>query len=280
MTHLFSEQKIDCHAHIFDPARFPYGENNRFHPAGGELGSVEQLGHVMQAYGVHHVLLVQPNSGYGGDNRYLLDAIEHGAGRYKGIAIVPHNIGLAELQSLRAQGIVGAALNTTFDGVAYYRNARGLLEKLAELEMFANIQVQDDELLSFMPWLENIPVRILLDHCGRPRARDGMGSATGQALAKLAASGRAYIKISGFSKFSHRPYPFTDIHRQVLALIDAFGWERCLWASDWPFLRAPARQDYGPLLQLAATTFFPDARQRRAVFWDNPRKLFGFDTAH
>ena len=48
-----------------------------------------------------------------------------------------------------------------------------------------------------------------------------------------------------------------------------------MWASDWPFLRAPERQDYGPLVQLAGQ-LFPDANDRRKLFWDTPNRLFNF----
>ena len=61
----------------------------------------------------------------------------------------------------------------------------------------------------------------------------------------------------------------------VDALIDAFTPQALVWASDWPFLRAPARIDYGPL-QALARDWLPDATDRRAVLWDTPRRLFGF----
>ena len=48
-----------------------------------------------------------------------------------------------------------------------------------------------------------------------------------------------------------------------------------MWGSDWPFLRAPERIDYGPLLDLM-DTLVPDAPSRRKVLWDTPRRLFGF----
>ena len=63
--------------------------------------------------------------------------------------------------------------------------------------------------------------------------------------------------------------------RIVRAMVEAFTLEHCLWASDWPFLRAPQRQDYGPLVELAEM-LFPDAAERRKLFWDTPRRLFGF----
>ena len=45
--------------------------------------------------------------------------------------------------------------------------------------------------------------------------------------------------------------------------------------SDWPYLRAPERQDYGPLVQLAGQ-LFPNANDRRKLFWDTPNHLFKF----
>ena len=55
----------------------------------------------MKTYGVTHALLVQPNSGYGNDNRCLLDAIARSNGRMKGIAIIPFDADLAALRSCK-----------------------------------------------------------------------------------------------------------------------------------------------------------------------------------
>ena len=42
-----------------------------------------------------------------------------------------------------------------------------------------------------------------------------------------------------------------------------------MWASDWPYLRAVERQDYGPLVRLVEL-LFPDPDDRRALFWEYP----------
>src|SRR5687767_13214524 len=102
---VFDEPKIDCHNHILDPLRFPYRADTPFRPAGQEIATASQINHVFQAYGVRNALLVQPNSGYGDDNRCLLDAIASSGGRFKGIAIVPHDIALADLAELKSKGI-------------------------------------------------------------------------------------------------------------------------------------------------------------------------------
>jgi len=57
--------------------------------------------------------------------------------------------------------------------------------------------------------------------------------------------------------------------------VEAFTLERCLWASDWPFLRAPMRIDYGVLLAIGER-WFPDPAGRRKLLWETPKALFGF----
>ena len=37
------QRRIDCHVHVFDPARFPYAANTFYRPSGGETGSTADL---------------------------------------------------------------------------------------------------------------------------------------------------------------------------------------------------------------------------------------------
>jgi predicted TIM-barrel fold metal-dependent hydrolase len=272
---IFNEPKIDCHTHVFDPVKFPYGKDIEYKPSGQEVGNAAQLRQVMKTYGVSHSLLVQPNSGYGSDNSCMLDAIAHGGGRLKGIAIIDFDADLATLKQFKSQGIVGAAFNPTFHGNDYYKRSAGLIAKLAELDMFLNLQIEHDQLLMFVPWIEDIPVRVLIDHCGRPTPQAGLDQPGFKALLKLARTNRVSVKLSGYSKFSVSGYPFEDCWPFVRALVDNFTLEHCLWASDWPYLRAPQRQDYGPLVDLVEV-LFPNAADRRALLWDTPRRLLGF----
>jgi predicted TIM-barrel fold metal-dependent hydrolase len=272
---IFKEPKIDCHVHVLDPVVFPYGKDIAYKPSGPEIGTPAQLRQVMQTYGVSQALLVQPNSGYGSDNSCMLDTIARGGGRYKGIAIIGFDADMAALRDLKAQGVVGAAFNPTFHGIDYYKRSAGLISKLAELDMFLQIQSEHDQLSLFVPWIEAMPIRVLIDHCGRPTPEAGLGQPGFQALLRLARTQRVSVKLSGYAKFSKLPYPFEDTWPFVRAIVDAFTLDRCMWASDWPFLRALQRQDYGPLVELAEV-LFPDLAERRTLFCDTPRRLFGF----
>jgi len=271
---IFDLPKIDGHCHVLDPARFAYGADIAYHPAGQEIGTADYFQHVLDAYGVRHALLVGPNSGYGYDNRCLLDAIARGQGRFKGIAVLPAGTSTAELQDLQAQGIVGVAFNAALHGFAYYQDVGPLLTRLAALGMWAQFQVSKNLLLDFLPMIEASGVQVMIDHCGRPDLADGPDAPGVRALLNLGEQGQAVIKLSGFAKFSQQAYPFDDARAHVRRVLDAYGPERCIWASDWPYLRAPYRLDYGTLLRLTEQWFSP--REVRQMVWDAPAKLLGW----
>lgn len=272
---VFDEAKIDTHCHVLDPARFPYAPDVAYRPAGQELGPLDQYLQVMEAYGIRRALLVGPNSGYNLDNRCLLDALERGGVRFKGIAVVPLAIGRDALIELRARGVIGVAFNATLLGTAYYANTAPLLRTLAELDMLLSLQVEHDQLVALRPMLEDSGIRVLVDHGGRPDPSRGLGQPGFQALLALARNGRTAVKLSGYQKFSALPPPWPDARPFVDALLDAFTPDACLWASDWPFLRAPQRLDIGPLLRLVEQ-LLPDAADRQRLFWDTPRRWLGF----
>lgn len=271
---VFEEPKVDAHCHVFDPARFPYAPDVTYRPAGPELAPLAQYLLVMEAYGIRHALLVGPNSGYGHDNRCLLDALECGEGRFKGIAFVPLDTGREALVDLRAQGVIGVALNATALGTAHCLQAGPLLRRLAGLDMLVSLQVEGDQLVELLPVLKPSGVRLLIDHCGRPAIDREIGQPGFQALLGLARTGRVAVKLSGPQKFSALPAPFDDTRPFVEALLDAFTPDACLWGSDWPFLRAPQRLDMGPMLR-QVERLLPDPADRRKVFWDTPRRLLG-----
>jgi predicted TIM-barrel fold metal-dependent hydrolase len=275
---MFRQPKIDSHVHVFDPARFPYALDTWYRPAGTETGTALDLGHVLDAHGVQHALIVGPNSGYGLDNRCLLDALAQGTGRYKGIAVVRNDASRTELQDLQAAGVIGVAFNAALLGVDFYRDTGPLLERLRDLGLWAQVQVQADELVAFKPMLQDSGARLLFDHCGRPDPKAGVHQAGFAALLALAGTGRACVKLSGLTKCSALPYPYPDAWPYVQALLEAYTPQNLVWASDWPFLRAPARIDYGPLLALFEQ-LLPDAHARQAVMWDTPHRLFGFAAA-
>lgn len=272
---IYDEPKIDCHNHLFDPTHFPFQADTRYSPAGQEVAPLLQFERVLDAYGVQHALLVQPTSGYGTDNSLLLHALAHDARRFKGIALVAHDTGVDALAALKAQGVVGVAFNVALEGVGVMHDAAPLFGRLAELDMFAQVQVQGDQLVELLDLIEHNPTPLLIDHCGRPEVSRGLSQPGFKALLQLASNERTCVKLSGMQKYAHHDHLQQQAGLYVQALLEAFGGEACLWGSDWPFIREQSRVDYGPLLKLAER-LMPDPQQRRQVMWETPRRLFGF----
>ena len=141
--------------------------------------------------------------------------------------------------------------------------------------MLLSLQVEHDQLAVLRPVVEDSGIRTLIDHAGRPSPEGGIDQPGFRALLAMARNGRTAVKLSGWQKFSAQAAPWDDTRPCVDALLDAFTLDACMWASDWPFLRATPRLDVGPLL-LMVQRLLPRADDRRKLFWDTPARWLGF----
>ncbi len=271
---------VDCHVHLFDPARFPYSDVTPYRPAPHETATVEQLLGVLDTHAISHALLVTPTSGYGSDNAAAADAIDRYPDRFRGIAVVEPEVPEAEIGTLKAGGFVGVRLDLVARGAAFLTGAgRRLVAMLRDQAMALQLQVRAPALTSEMARLlreEAGPV--VIDHMGLPDPEAGRAEPGFAALLALADCPHVAVKLSGPFRFSAKPYPYRDADAYAAAILKAFGPERCVWGSDWPFVRMDHRVDYGPC-RAALDRWLPDPAARRRVLWETPRRLFGFEAA-
>ena len=79
--------------------------------------------------------------------------------------------------------------------------------------------------------------RFIIDHLGilQPRTPPAPPEAWADLpkVLELAKRPNAVIKISGACTLSREPYPFSDIWEPLARIFDAWGFERCLWGTDW-----------------------------------------------
>jgi predicted TIM-barrel fold metal-dependent hydrolase len=96
-----------------------------------------------------------------------------------------------------------------------------------------------------------------------------------QSVLALGRDMNAVVKLSAPYRMSRRAPVFDDLDPFVEAVLQSFGVARCIWGSDWPFLNTSRRPAYEQVLAPLAR-WLPNEDDRRAVLWDNPRRLFGF----
>lgn len=271
-----SYRGVDSHCHVFDTTRFAYSPEAAYRPPEHEQGTTAQFSAVLDAHRLSHALLVSPTSGYFFDNRCMVAAVREGAGRFKGIARVRPGTDGRELGRLRDAGVIGLRLDLVTDGAASLEDpaVERLLAQAREMDWLAQVQCERDQLAEAAPRLRSARVRLIFDHCGRPDATLGVDQPGFQALLELGREGH-YVKLSGPFRFHNAFSPEARSEPFVAALLQTFTPQRCVWGSDWPFLRLPRRMDYGPVLA-NLERWLPDERERQQVLWETPARLFGF----
>jgi predicted TIM-barrel fold metal-dependent hydrolase len=265
----------DCHAHIFG-ANHPFAADLVYTPHPTQRGTAAQFSAVLDAHGFTHGLLVAAQP-YMYDNTCLLQAIADSHGRFKGIALVHANATEHDLRDLADCGVVGLRFNLSSFGMREFTEpgADRLLAQARELGWFLQIHCEHDELVAAMPVLGRTRMRVMIDHFGRPDPACGIDQPGFAALLELGRSGDHVVKLSGPFRSSHQGYPYHDIDPYVAACLETFTPARCVWGSDWPFVRVDERIDYGPPLSCLAR-WLPDEADRRCVLWETPSRLFGF----
>ncbi|GAB5376434.1 MAG: amidohydrolase family protein [Acuticoccus sp.] len=268
---------FDCHVHIVDPARHPLPADAPRVPDPAEHASAGDLDRTLAQAGLTAALLVQP-SPYRDDNAALLGALAHAGGRHRAIAALSPRMDEATLDTLAAAGVVGVRLNlVNFD----LRDLAGpalcaFLERLSARDWWVELQCRAPAFPEVVPLLAPSGVRILFDHCGYPDLPLGPDEPGFRAILRHAETGRAAIKLSGAFRLSMAPYPHPDLDPFVAAVLAAFGTDRCVWGSDYPFIFAVRRPSHAASLAMLAR-WLPDPAARQTVMVDAPVRLFGFD---
>lgn len=269
---------VDCHAHCYDLTKQSFSGSAGFHVPPHEIGSVDDYKAVLDAHGISHAVLVNPLGGYGTDNSYLLQILAADRDRFRGIALLDEAADDREVAALVDGGISGIRFNLNFPESPTLFGAAGerSLAIAREAGWIVQVHYAGDTIIPALPVLRACGRPLVIDHCGRPDVSAGLDQPGFAALLQLGREGEAFIKLSAF--FRMAAAPFGQCIPYVEALIEAFTPDRCLFGSDWPFVRSSRRIDYGPQLNfLEQVLRAPDDRRR--ILWETPARLFGFGAA-
>ena len=260
--------KIDSHLHVWslDDERYPM-------PPGripNVPGDLERLLASMDEAEVDGALIVQPIF-HGFDHGYVNEAISAYPKRFKGMALSnPQRMdAVDQLDHLVTdQGYRGVRFNPAMWvlGVIEHLNltpqersehfkvcaecqmqhmdddaGKAIYEKAGELGVPVGFMVspkyfeQVDALLSEIP-----KTPAIIDHFGGCKASDGSpgSNVDFDALLAMAKHPQLHVKVSGFVGPSDEPQPHRDTWPMVIALIEAYGAERIMWGTDFPWIQS------------------------------------------
>lgn len=263
----------DAHCHTFGPpSEFPYSETRTFTP---EPASKAAMFAMHAALGLERAVIVQSGV-HGFDNSAVADALRAKNGAYRGVALLPTDVGDSEIQSLSAAGFCGVRFNFMkhLGEASPISDIMRLAHRLADHNWHLQIHFDPSLLADMIPALRASPVPVVIDHMGRIDAGLGAGQPHFKQLLGLMEDQRFWMKLSGSERISRLGPPYRDAIPFARTFMSQFG-DRVLWGTDWPHPNvAGPTPDDAALLDLVAA-IAPTPAERQALLVDNPMRFYG-----
>lgn len=149
------------------------------------------------------------------------------------------------------------------------------VQLLGEHALHCELTVAPSHFPSVMKLIEHAPgTRFILDHVGSPPIASGLLQPWADAIRAFARSGPHFCKFSNFvcnADLQH--WTVEDLRPYAEVVIEAFGPERLIWASDWPHcLRAASwRRVLQAAMDLSSGL---SETEQRLLFHDNAKRFY------
>jgi 2-pyrone-4,6-dicarboxylate lactonase len=266
------EGAVDAHCHVFGPATdFPFSAKAKYIP---EDAGPDALFALRDQLGLSRNVIVQASC-HGTDNSATLNAIAASEGRARGVAVVDPAIGAAELEMLHDGGIRGIRFNFLKRLVDDAPKDRFIeVAKRLPPDWHVVVYFEADILEELRPFIDAIPVPVVIDHMGRPDVRQGPGGADMRAFRRLLDSrDDIWFKATCPDRLDPAGEPWDDFANAVAPLVSDYP-NRALWGTDWPHPNMQdAIPDDGHLVDMIPR-IARSAELIRMMLIDNPMRLY------
>jgi len=264
---------VDAHCHVFGPmSEFPFSAKAKYLP---QDATPEMLFALRDHLGFARNVIVQASC-HGTDNAATLNAIARSDGKARGVAVVDPAIGEAELDALHDGGMRGVRFNFLKRLVDNAPKDKFLdvAARVARLGWHVVVYFEADLLEELRPFLDAIPVPVVIDHMGRPDVAQGPRGADMNAFRALLDSREdIWFKATCPDRLSPQGEPYDDFVAAVRPLVEDYP-DRVLWGSDWPHPNMEHRiPDDGGLVDVIPRIAVSEELQRKLLV-ANPMRLY------
>jgi predicted TIM-barrel fold metal-dependent hydrolase len=275
---------IDCHPHIYsaDEKTYPPIEKP-YRPPDGK-GTVDDLRHEALTVrgedmpaGVKFVTAIHTSTFYRWDNRFTADASRDNKDFMVGVCTLnpddPASPKTLEeyVKSSNVRGLRSvAAASGKFDDPG----VEALWETAEWLGIPVNPLTTADKKNEIEKLAKRHPtLRVVIDHCLYIQAGPTLAP-TLKAMRELSELPNVFAKLSFIPSGSAEEFPCRDMHDPCLAVIRAFGPERCVWGSCFPCALWCPKVSYKQHLNIFTRELGLDDGARRAILAETPRRLW------
>ena len=271
---------VDAHCHVFGPmAEFPFSAKAKYLP---EDAGPDMLFALRDHLGFEKNVIVQASC-HGTDNSATLHAIAASAGKARGVAVVDPAIGDNDLMRLHDGGIRGIRFNFLKRLVDNAPKDK-FLEVAGRLPKGWHVVIyfEADILEEMRPFMDAIPVPIVVDHMGRPDVTQGPDGPDMRAFRKLLESrDDIWFKPTCPDRLDAKKEggmgdPWDNFAHAIAPLVADYP-DRCIWGTDWPH---PNMQDEVPddghVVDMIPR-IAPTAELQTRLLVENPNRLYWAD---
>jgi 2-pyrone-4,6-dicarboxylate lactonase len=264
---------VDAHCHVFGPmADYPFSAKAKYLP---QDATPEMLFALRDHLGFARNVIVQASC-HGTDNAATLNAIARSDGKARGVAVVDPAVGAEELDALHDGGIRGVRFNFLKRLVDNAPKDKFLdvAGRVARLGWHVVVYFEADLLEELRPFLDSIPVPVVIDHMGRPDVTQGPRGADMNAFRGLLDSRPdIWFKATCPDRLSPQGEPYDDFVAAVRPLVEDYP-DRVLWGTDWPHPNMEHRiPDDGGLVDVIPRIAVTE-ELRRKLLVANPMRLY------
>ena len=237
-----SEGSIDAHVHVWTPdiESYPIDEAFDRDDMRPKSFTPEQLFQHTKPSDVNRIVLIQM-SFYNRDNSYMLDMIAKYPGVFSGVGIVDHESDdlVERMTSLAKAGVRGFRLHAHGDEARDWINSEGmnLLWRTAADQGLAVCLLINPSDLPYADALcrKHPETKVVIDHFARVGITGEVVPSELDALCRLARFPTVHVKTSAFYALGKKTPPYKDLLPMIRKLVDAYGANRLMWASDCPY---------------------------------------------
>lgn len=223
---------IDAHCHVFGPmGEFPFSPKAKYHP---QDAGPDMLFTLRDHLGFSRNVIVQASC-HGTDNSATLNAISRSQGKARGVAVVDPGISDVELARLHEGGIRGVRFNFLKRLVDDAPKDK-FIEVARRLPAGWHVVIyfEADILEELRPFMDAIPVPLVIDHMGRPDVSQGSDGEDMKAFRRLLDSREdIWFKATCPDRLDPGQSPWDMFARAVAPLVEAYQ-DQVLWGTDWP----------------------------------------------
>jgi len=196
----------------------------------------------MDKVGVDGAIFISANSLYGYDGSYAVEVQQAHPGRFAIVKPVdPDDPAVADVIAdwKRTPGTVGIRImmRKEVGRGADHPGIERIVRAAVRHDFPINLSCSGN-LDGVAPLIDRYSeARFIIDHMGIMQPRTPPAPPQPWAdlpkLLNLAKRPNVVVKVSGACTLSREPYPYPDIWDPLARIFDAWGFERCLWGTDW-----------------------------------------------